>query len=209
LVLWPVCVGVGVELIIRRGTRQLLAMLVVGLGILVNECFVKPLVSQPRPDQSCLTSCGMPSSHSLLSIGLLTLVTTDTILRIASSRGQLPSATFEQAPLLTLTPVWPKPAISSGEATVFLSIWWIILFPIPFMRVAIHDHSALQATVGSLIGLSVALVMLMAFQWWLNRHAPPIGDRCIGNLLLHNYWPLRHCVGDSSSEGMLESRRLD
>ncbi|CAK0907109.1 unnamed protein product [Prorocentrum cordatum] len=69
----PFGMGVGFLLLLlwRRGTRELLALalLVLQSGILL---LLKLAFGQPRPVGSCLTSCGMPSGHTMCTITFLT-----------------------------------------------------------------------------------------------------------------------------------------
>jgi len=80
----------GIDFGIRRGTRQLSIIAWAFLVMLVNEFVVKKVVSQPRPGNmlqmrdasglyvgSCVQTCGMPSSHSAMSVGWFALILLD------------------------------------------------------------------------------------------------------------------------------------
>jgi hypothetical protein len=77
LIPFAVVLANGVELILRRGTRQISFLIFSGMIALSNEVIVKRIWAQPRPGAfeklkdddgqlvgSCLVSCGMPSSHA-------------------------------------------------------------------------------------------------------------------------------------------------
>lgn len=79
----------------RRGTRQLWIISWVGIFVILNELVIKKLVHESRPGAmfevtdyhgklrgSCLSSCGMPSSHAGLSFGLFILIFLDSSFRV-------------------------------------------------------------------------------------------------------------------------------
>ncbi|KAJ9455640.1 Lipid phosphate phosphatase gamma [Diplonema papillatum] len=67
----------------RRTITLLAAAMYIVLVVICNEILVKRNFPQSRPSASCLLSPGMPSSHSLLSIGLLVWL----FLEMAENRG--------------------------------------------------------------------------------------------------------------------------
>eukprot|EP00746_Dinoflagellata_sp_MGD_P117648 gnl/MRDRNA2_/MRDRNA2_53527_c0_seq1.p1 gnl/MRDRNA2_/MRDRNA2_53527_c0~~gnl/MRDRNA2_/MRDRNA2_53527_c0_seq1.p1 ORF type:complete len:662 (+),score=57.97 gnl/MRDRNA2_/MRDRNA2_53527_c0_seq1:275-1987(+) len=71
-----------VEFLCQRGVKSLSFLSFVLLSCLLGEFFFKRLVNSPRPEYSCLHSCGMPSSHSTLAVGYLTLMFLDATWRI-------------------------------------------------------------------------------------------------------------------------------
>merc|ERR1712079_583522 len=89
---------------------------------------VKPLIEQRRPVGSCLTSCGMPSGHSLNSISLLTWLTCEIFL---------------------------AQAVSSGQRIRHFALVLLLLGPVGWSRTCLRDHSWAQVGVGSSLGLFV------------------------------------------------------
>eukprot|EP00438_Fugacium_kawagutii_P016199 Skav224049 [mRNA] locus=scaffold534:123011:133522:- [translate_table: standard] len=59
LLIWQVA-----KLLVIRGTRELCFVCVLGSTFVFNELILKRIISQTRPEISCVSSCGMPSSHS-------------------------------------------------------------------------------------------------------------------------------------------------
>lgn len=122
--------------------RSILAICNIAIGvtlIVVNELIIKKIVSQPRPAGSCLTSQGMPSSHSLLAV------------------------TFSLWPALEAlfhTKQW-DPRKKAG----FIALVWILLLPVPASRVKLQDHSELQVGVGSAMGVGLATIFFLLFHF--------------------------------------------
>lgn len=137
----------------------LVFMLVVTL---INELMIKNVWKQPRPGftgaaineygkhvGSCAITCGMPSSHSLLSVGLLTLLVLDTARHVKHDQ-ETPSSWYEYTLL-------PRGAFSPGQFNVSYAIWWLMLGPVPLSRLVLFDHSATQVLVGASVGFLLAL----------------------------------------------------
>eukprot|EP00438_Fugacium_kawagutii_P020604 Skav209881 [mRNA] locus=scaffold3263:48214:50720:+ [translate_table: standard] len=85
------------QLFSGREMRHLWILLWLGLLLCVNEFIVKKLVAEPRPgsmmelrgrhgllEGSCVEKCGMPSSHSAIAVGWLTLSILDAVSRTVS-----------------------------------------------------------------------------------------------------------------------------
>eukprot|EP00930_Biecheleria_cincta_P053202 TRINITY_DN38594_c0_g1_i1.p1 TRINITY_DN38594_c0_g1~~TRINITY_DN38594_c0_g1_i1.p1 ORF type:complete len:255 (-),score=19.11 TRINITY_DN38594_c0_g1_i1:61-825(-) len=128
----------------------------------INELAIKNLWKHPRPGYtgraineygkpvgSCAVTCGMPSSHSLLSVGLLTLLVLDTA-RYVKHDKETPSSWSEYTLL-------PRGAFSPGQFNVSYAIWLIMLGPVPVSRLVLFDHSAYQVLLGSALGFALAL----------------------------------------------------
>eukprot|EP00397_Hematodinium_sp_SG-2012_P035637 GEMP01038357.1.p1 GENE.GEMP01038357.1~~GEMP01038357.1.p1 ORF type:complete len:276 (+),score=36.46 GEMP01038357.1:382-1209(+) len=56
--------------LVKRGIADLFGLLLFWVLILTTVV-AKIIIMQPRPDGSCLTSCGMPSGHAITSIGFV------------------------------------------------------------------------------------------------------------------------------------------
>lgn len=126
------------------GTRysvRISALLLV-IMITVNEFGTKRLVESPRPVGSCLTSFGMPSSHSMLSIGMLVYWTLELFLGHSQLNG-FRIRTTRQRIKQTLK-------------------WLSLLAPVPASRVYLGDHSMTQVVAGSAVGAAMALTFFIA-----------------------------------------------
>lgn len=95
--------------------------------IVVSEHVLKKLAQQPRPDGSCLTSHGMPSSHSVLAFGFLTFVGLEWVSFVGDT-------------------------VTRWELTALVGL----LLPVPLARVHLEDHTIEQAVVGCFVGCGLA-----------------------------------------------------
>eukprot|EP01064_Diplonema_japonicum_P018196 TRINITY_DN2688_c0_g1_i1.p1 TRINITY_DN2688_c0_g1~~TRINITY_DN2688_c0_g1_i1.p1 ORF type:complete len:269 (+),score=38.69 TRINITY_DN2688_c0_g1_i1:104-808(+) len=68
---WLVALTIIGGAVVRRTSTLMAGLCYVTVMVICNEILVKRNFPQSRPMGSCLVSPGMPSSHSLLSIGLL------------------------------------------------------------------------------------------------------------------------------------------
>eukprot|EP00434_Breviolum_minutum_P034737 symbB.v1.2.030752.t1/scaffold3500.1/size56953/4 len=169
--------------------------------LVVNEGIVKKIVAEPRPgsmlelrgqngllEGSCVETCGMPSSHSAISMGWFTLSVLDAISRTDTSRDlddagdalvveqrkwtnflkslgcQYDVIAGEEKKSRGYEFCW-IPWAEKTDLTVreFISVviyWCLLLVPVPFMRVVLRDHTESQVFVGSAIGMVLAMV------WW-------------------------------------------
>jgi len=169
--------GCVVELFRRRSVWPILLMMMGACIVVVNEGVIKRIVSQDRPSGSCLHSKGMPSSHSALATAYFVNIHLEIIATFISSKKQL-SSTSEW----TIT----QKAVISG-------LLWTVLFPVPFTRVALHDHSWAQIGVGALVGLCVGTgwFLLLTFFGYqrLDKVSKLIGrcKCCWGEGLFHHF----------------------
>eukprot|EP01063_Lacrimia_lanifica_P019224 TRINITY_DN2631_c0_g1_i1.p1 TRINITY_DN2631_c0_g1~~TRINITY_DN2631_c0_g1_i1.p1 ORF type:complete len:272 (+),score=94.87 TRINITY_DN2631_c0_g1_i1:50-865(+) len=136
--------------LVKRTTRWLASMAYICLVILCNEVFVKRSFPQKRPLASCLVSPGMPSSHSVISIGLLVWFLLERV-DLRDVKGM----SFDKP--------W------KGLAAL------LVLAPVPPSRVVLNDHSLAQVTAGSLMGVATALAF---FNLMRSRVAPSLNDWC-------------------------------
>eukprot|EP00760_Papus_ankaliazontas_P011611 PhM_4_TR14880/c0_g1_i1/m.107106/K07252/E3.6.1.43; dolichyldiphosphatase len=141
-----------------RRVTLMFALLFGVVCVFVNEGIVKRIVSQDRPYGTCLSSKGMPSSHSLLAIGYTTFTWLEMLLHHFFIKNEN-RTTFMNSLKLGF-------AVALG----------ILMIPVPISRVELKDHSKAQVTVGSLIGIGLAIayvLMLHSFlakwiykKWW-------------------------------------------
>eukprot|EP00427_Karlodinium_veneficum_P002752 CAMPEP_0169173138 /NCGR_PEP_ID=MMETSP1015-20121227/63760_1 /TAXON_ID=342587 /ORGANISM="Karlodinium micrum, Strain CCMP2283" /LENGTH=289 /DNA_ID=CAMNT_0009246725 /DNA_START=90 /DNA_END=955 /DNA_ORIENTATION=+ len=128
---------------------------------------------------SCIKSCGMPSSHSALAIGWFTIIfweAKDNLLfsnamkanplmistEDAKARGPTLQRLWRQVQWLFLefTPFQPwtsiRGSLSAWAFTGHVIVWTFLLLPVPFARVVLYDHTALQAFFGMVSGFLIA-----------------------------------------------------
>lgn len=202
----------GFELILRRGTRQISFLIFSGVIALSNEVIVKRVWAQPRPGAlekltdehghlvgSCLISCGMPSSHAALSIGFLVLMICDGIYRVVPSKDEMEigvqrSVNFRckhecLCTWFTATPLSPTSLMSHREFVYFFSVWFVLLVPIPIMRVIVYDHSCDQAVLGSLLGFIYGILWFLFMHVVARRFSKNIGQYFCYGLIKHDYKP--------------------
>lgn len=185
LPLLPVAV-VLVDCLIHRGSRHLWILLWLGVLLSVNEAVVKKIVAEPRPgsmmelrgqngllEGSCVETCGMPSSHSAISMGWFLLSVLDAMSRTNLRRDQIDLRTFGGDPLVAeqrkwgafiknfcSTPWIERTDLSARECISIVVYWFLIMVPVPFMRVVLRDHTESQVVAGSCLGVALAMV------WW-------------------------------------------
>jgi len=154
------------RLLWRRGTNELCMGTCAIIVNLINEFLIKNMINQPRPGQlrenivvingvehgTCNTSCGMPSSHSLMAILLFLLFVADAV-------GQSLQNPFKRA--------WFMIAVC---------VYCIALLPVPVSRVILYDHTQEQAFVGTLIACILGLPWIVAIQYANKRFAPRHGE---------------------------------
>lgn len=177
-----------IDMIRRRRitTTRLYVLLWLAQAITLQELIFKPIFQQPRPGTmlqvrnndgkfvgSCVESCGMPSSHSMLAMGWVTILLFDRIYRIhpftiqdtptdvscgSQCRQELRSyCTFFAS--LSLKP-WSDNHLTHMQFMSQIALWAALLAPVPWMRVVLKDHTTEQAIWGSGIGVCDALL------WW-------------------------------------------
>jgi len=157
-------------------------LLMVGLIVVLNEAVVKQIVSQSRPDGSCLHSNGMPSSHSELATGSWVYA----ILEITMK---------EQLLIEPRSAWWSDPAARTKRKAMYLALITLVCVPIPFSRVSLEDHSWAQIGVGALIGTAIAIGWYFLMNKWAYNHLDRIADLlqgCPGGLLdrfTNDYFP--------------------
>lgn len=190
-----------VELFIRRGTRELSSVIFLGLVTILNELIFKNIINQQRPERSCLGSCGMPSGHSTMSIGLLTMCLLDTALRVMYrpesdflSRTRLKGVGWcrmsmsyvchEFKQKFTLLPLSAWDELSAMQAVLYASVWSILLGPVPLARIATCDHTTEQVFFGSALGFLEAV----CWCYFVRR----MQHRC--NHLLGRQWRIQNVV---------------
>jgi len=216
------CVGLGyvpfvvafgalVELVVRRGTRELsfVAFLLCLVGL--NELIWKNLTKDSRPEMSCVPSCGMPSSHSSLCSGILMHMFLDLAFRVnpidpdvlcAEKAGHASVSVKRMFYRIavgdwnTVIPMSSAQSISNIHFVLKFFGWFVLLAFVPVSRVQLNDHSVSQVAIGSMVGfLEGQAWFLMArkiawrYQGYIGTEWPSNWQR---HLLRHNYSVPRH-----------------
>jgi len=195
--LWPcrgACPGHGAG---SRGTREVAYTMLLLILVAVNEGLVKPFVELPRPEMSCLLSCGMPSSHSALASGTLIMGLLDFTLRTSqrccSSSVVLPQDSLgERVQMLRsgrlwLSKAWYDQLFSLQLATfdepsvrqfvVYAGVWMTLMLPVPFSRIQLSDHTPTQAALGVIVGAAAAVPWYFFVYGRLKRYNHCLGKR--------------------------------
>jgi len=165
------------HLVFKRTTRELSFIAFCGASSAINELVFKRLLLEARPVGSCNLTCGMPSSHSMFSVGFFALMFLDAAMRVnpmfvveeSNWQRETVSSTCFRWFVLPLQ----LPYNISNERFVRTVLWWlVILLPVPFTRVWLKDHSAPQVIVGSVLGTISACI----WHWCVHMRVANIMD---------------------------------
>ena len=186
---WAICLFIGIAFLVYRGSRELAVGLLPALTAGLNE-LVKLGVNQSRPVGTCLTSKGMPSSHSAVSIGLFLFLVLDAGYRIRPAGpgifGSLKSAGDTSVKMLKGALVLPFGSLTHKEFFGYAGLWAILLLPVPVARVLVHDHSPSQAMAGMLVGLLAALLWFPLTLLMRSKWRDYLGQKYL-YIFVHNY----------------------
>mmetsp|Transcript_127158 Transcript_127158/g.354072 ORF Transcript_127158/g.354072 Transcript_127158/m.354072 type:complete len:298 (-) Transcript_127158:89-982(-) len=196
----------GLELLVKRGTRQLSLVLFTLANAVVNEITVKPFIALPRPGYdgllvddegtpigSCVVKCGMPSSHAAMSMGTLMLIFCDGVHRVVpcESRNGIREMPGFLLHVLVTTPVAQENILTPSEFACIFLFWSMVLLPVPLMRIRLHDHNVNQVVVGSLMGLIYGSLWHLLVRFLTMRYRDRLFQPCCGGFLVHNYRPMQ------------------
>eukprot|EP00403_Amphidinium_massartii_P032142 CAMPEP_0178439810 /NCGR_PEP_ID=MMETSP0689_2-20121128/36384_1 /TAXON_ID=160604 /ORGANISM="Amphidinium massartii, Strain CS-259" /LENGTH=335 /DNA_ID=CAMNT_0020062423 /DNA_START=65 /DNA_END=1068 /DNA_ORIENTATION=+ len=189
---YAVFVIFGVNFGLRRGTRQLAVLSFLVLMTLFNELFVKRVFHAPRPGTmmevkdfnglfagSCLETCGMPSSHSMISTGL----SLDASFRVDAQVWYAKTVLQE-----IFLPFSDEDRLTPREFLYYLLFWWAALAPVPLSRIILFDHTPKQAVVGCLQGIFLGTLWWRILRYLERRHSGLLFERVFSGLITHNYW---------------------
>lgn len=171
--------------LVYRGSRELALGILPGIIAGINEA-VKLAVKQPRPDLSCLTTYGMPSSHSAVSVGLLVYLILDAAYRITPKRANQRSCGESCMGMVKGFFLLPFGTISQGEFSAFVAVWTVLLLPVPLARVIVNDHSPQQAMAGVLVGLLAVAIWFPTMLWARRKLVDHVGTKAF-YIFVHNY----------------------
>jgi len=184
-----------IEFFVKRGTRSLSFLLFVLFITVMSEFVFKRILKDPRPEKTCLHSCGMPSSHSSLSLGYFWLMFMDGTWRLWNHRKGI----AHEPGAISFWHWWKAlrrvrsavPLMESNQQVsapcfiMWVIFWFVLLFPVPVARVLLSDHTPSQVLVGSIIGMLEAgcwFVLLLRCERCSRRH---YGKRRFG--ILHDF----------------------
>merc|ERR1712228_763357 len=68
----------------------------------------------------------------------------------------------------------------------FAAVWGVLLIPVPFSRLELHDHTPKQVMVGSMAGMIEAIIWFFVVRKLQRRHNHRLGDIML-SLFKHNY----------------------
>lgn len=195
---------IAVELLRRRGTRELNLLLFTALVCGVNEFCVKPFVEEPRPELSCIKTCGMPSSHAALAMGFLVLCLADFVWRINPQEDEMQAmaqssgleSQSQSRKLCGWIRRWCLPTdIYLDEFGVSQGLFYSLLcmcayLPVPTCRVQLSDHTWEQMWAGIWVGILIGMAWLFALRALQHRYNHFLGQRLPVIRLLHHNLPL-------------------
>eukprot|EP00435_Cladocopium_sp_Y103_P062692 s177_g24.t1 len=104
---------------------------------LIVMFILKIIIQQPRPQGSCSISCGMPSGHTLVSVGTFVWI-------------------FMEVHYARL--------MDQRHKSIILAAAGLLLIPVGWSRVVFHDHSWSQVLVGAVVGSLVAVLWYAMLQ---------------------------------------------
>lgn len=188
-----------VVLVLRRGTRELHFVLFIAIAT-GSTTLLKMSSVQARPEQSCLSSCGMPSSHSALAVGFFMLHFFDFMTRARpvqpSFYGDMSIGPDPRKWLHHLCEVYVTSSLSAwdeithAQQLMHLAGWMCILLPVPLARIVVHDHSPLQVFAGMFMGFTIATVWVFIIYTLQHRYNHRLGHVLLGcrcfKILHHN-----------------------
>lgn len=119
-----------------RGLREVIAF-IFQFVCLVVMFILKMIMQQLRPQGSCSTSCGMPSGHTLVSVGTFVWI-------------------FMEVHYAQL--------MDQRQKNIILAVAGVLLIPVGWSRVVFHDHSWAQVLVGAVIGGLVGVLWYAMLQ---------------------------------------------
>ncbi|KAF4717516.1 hypothetical protein FOZ62_019440 [Perkinsus olseni] len=182
----------------RRGSREYSLVLFVIAVTLISEYGWKRIeqVEQPRPVGSCNTTCGMPSSHAVISVALWTILMFDVAYRAyQTEQGYSMSRSFLEKlrSFIRNGHILPTAStISEDQLVVVVSFWSLVLLPIPLSRVILRDHTPQQVFMGGIIGIVEATVWHFITLFVRIKTDRYVGARVWKGSFIHN-WPAPRC----------------
>mmetsp|Transcript_46646 Transcript_46646/g.110920 ORF Transcript_46646/g.110920 Transcript_46646/m.110920 type:complete len:226 (-) Transcript_46646:26-703(-) len=113
-----------VVLLTKRGLQEFTLLLLCPVIVDTFVTIARIFVLEPRPEGSCLLSCGAPSAHSMKAIGLLTVLLLEVATRGAGGKEKL----------------------------VGCMILTLLLGPVPWAGIVLKDHTLSQTFNSCILG---------------------------------------------------------
>jgi membrane-associated phospholipid phosphatase len=179
-IMWVACAVVVILFLVRRGTREIAHVAIPGLAIGITD-FIKFLAQQPRPPQSCLYSCGMPSGHSAVAMCFLTYFVLESVFMIQKS------SVLQFSTLLKGAYLVPFGAVSQSQYYYYIILWSVLLFPIPVSRIITGDHTAAQVLAGAFVGIITGFLWFLCMLKFRVLYQAKIGQKYLFGIIVHNY----------------------
>mmetsp|Transcript_29058 Transcript_29058/g.69208 ORF Transcript_29058/g.69208 Transcript_29058/m.69208 type:complete len:510 (-) Transcript_29058:45-1574(-) len=158
-----------------RGTRELCLAVLVLSTFFLNELVLKHFLSQPRPEQSCCTSCGMPSSHSAFALSIWIFQLMDLSWRLDFRHS---SWTWRSVSEVFKSPWRHWDVFTVQQFLVLCFAWSVLMLPVPASRVNLGDHSMSQVLAGGAVGCLMGMAL-----WFLARLAQLRQNHHVGQKL--------------------------
>lgn len=178
------------RLLVVRGSRELCIASVLICTFIFNELILKRIFREPRPEYSCCTSCGMPSSHSAFAASLWAFHAWDLLWRLEPRLGWADWDEVAESALEVYRSAWRHwDMLDSLQCTMLFLFWSVVLLPVPGTRVVLGDHSPAQVLAGSAVGLCISTSVWMLTRFLLKNHQHQLdGQKSCGDfrLLSHN-----------------------
>ncbi|KAG7394485.1 hypothetical protein PHYBOEH_005146 [Phytophthora boehmeriae] len=157
MVPYLVPMAIALELILhRRSWTRLFAFLFIPIVAIINAVILVKSLGEcsecERPCGCCVSSNGMPSGHATNAIGLCLWLILETLLGVG-----------RQWQLVT---------------KAVACVGFILLFvPVPYSRMYLGDHTALQVGIGSANGVVFGLVYFFVLRYVVGKRLPGATER--------------------------------
>ncbi len=155
---------------------------------------LKLIIKQARPAETCLSSCGMPSSHAATATALLLYLILDAAHRIKQRRSDTRESFFPSWASISDTCVkMIKGAfvivfgtMSQREFSTYMTIWSLLLLPVPISRAILNDHYPSQIMAGCFMGIVACIIWYPLVLSLRIKFQPQVGTKFL-YIFVHNY----------------------
>lgn len=157
MVPYLVPIAIALELIFhRRSWTRVFALLFIPIVAIINAVILVKSLGEcsecARPCGCCVSSNGMPSGHATNAIGLCLWMILETILGVGKR--------------------WTL------ATKVAACVGFILLFvPVPYSRMYLGDHTALQVGIGSVDGVIFGLIYFFILRYVIGKRLPGATER--------------------------------
>ncbi|EER07244.1 hypothetical protein Pmar_PMAR020403 [Perkinsus marinus ATCC 50983] len=181
----------------RRGLHEY-SIIIFGIIVVAsNEYGWKNIADQARPVGSCCTSCGMPSSHAVITTALWTILALDFSYRVSQTpqgySGGLTSFVDRFRAFLHAGHLLPTASVISEDHFVAAAGFWsLALLPVPLSRIILKDHTSQQVFVAGIIGVVEGIIWFLLTLLLRVKTENYTGRRWLRGCFIHN-WPAPRC----------------